>query len=94
VPGQRAAVLLQLLLQALRRAGRVRAERALSCRQLAEQASFDSIEQRQQFARVARWAERERYATDAGQDEPSALLMQGRTLYAQLLAPPRRGAPQ
>ncbi|HEX4050902.1 MAG TPA: hypothetical protein VHY19_08510 [Steroidobacteraceae bacterium] len=89
-PGQRAGMLLQLLLQALRRAGQVRAERALSCRELIEQASFDSMEQRQRFGNVARWAERERYAIDAGQSEPAAVLAQGRTLYAQLLA--RRSA--
>jgi hypothetical protein len=89
-PGQRAAVLLQLLLQALRRAGRVRAERALSCRELIEQASFDSLGQRQRFATVARWAERERYAVEAARSEPPAVLDQGRALYAELLV--RRSA--
>lgn len=88
LPGQRAALLLQLLLQALRRAGRVRAERALSCRELIEQARFDSVEQRQQFAHVARWAERERYAIDASRTAPPAILDQGRALYAELLARP------
>lgn len=93
LPGQRAAVLLQLLLQALRRAGRVRAERALSCRELIEQARFDSAEQRQRFAHVARWAERERYAIES-RTEPPALLDQGRALYAELLARPGDEAPR
>lgn len=90
--GQRAAVLLQLLLQALRRAGRVRAERALSCRELIEQVSFDSVEQRQRFGAVARWAERERYAIDAGAGEPAGVLAQGRMLYAELQESPPAGA--
>jgi len=88
LPGQRAAVLLQFLLQVLRRAGRVRAERALSCRELVEQVSFDSLEQRQRFAAVAHWAERERYATEDVQSEPAAVLAQGRTLYTELLPRP------
>lgn len=88
LPGQRAAVLLQLLLQVLHRAGRVRAERALSCRELIEQVNFDSPEQRQRFAAVARWAERERYATENVQSEPPGVLAQGRTLYAELLGRP------
>jgi hypothetical protein len=83
-PGQRAAVLLRLLLQAMRRAGRVHAERGLSCRELSERASFDNSGQRQRFASVARWAERERYAEDAGQIEPASVLAQGRELYAEL----------
>ncbi|HEY7930213.1 MAG TPA: hypothetical protein VID71_09380 [Steroidobacteraceae bacterium] len=94
MPGQRAAVLLQLLLQALRRAGRVRAERALSCRELIEQARFDSVEQCQRFGTVARWAERERYAIDAGPSDPAAVLAQGRTLYAELLAPTAAQTPR
>jgi hypothetical protein len=87
-PGQRAAVLLRLLLQAMRRTGRVRGERTLSCRELSERASFDSLEQRRRFASVARWAERERYAgganEGAGRMELAAVLAQGRELYEQL----------
>ena len=83
-PGQRAAVLLRLLLQAMRRAGRVHGERGLSCRELSERAAFDSDGQRRRFASVARWAERERYAGDAGAIEPASVLADGRQLYEEL----------
>lgn len=105
--GKRASVLLRLLLYAMHRAGRVRGEAVLSCRELAERAVFDSPEQRRRFAVIALWAERERYGTDPQIDVGTAapvqafagaaatpLMQAGRELYAQLLQPAvSRGAP-
>jgi hypothetical protein len=96
--GQRASVLLRLLLHAMRRTGRVRGEQMFSCRELAERALFDSPEQRRRFAVIALWAERERYGTNPGSDAAFApppppagvatpLLQAGKELYAQLLQP-------
>lgn len=89
--GERAGLLLQLLLQALRRAGRLPLDRALTCRELSEQARLDGIGQRERFIGVARWAERERYGQAVPPTAPvsrATILQQGRELYAELAAAP------
>jgi hypothetical protein len=86
-PAERASLLLRLLLQSLHRSGRLRGERALTCRELSEQAAFDSLEQRRSFLDVARWAERERYAAAAVLQ--ARAYQQGRALYVELAAAAR-----
>jgi hypothetical protein len=91
--GQRASALLRLLLQALQRAGRLRGERVLSCRELTERAVFDSDDQRRRFAAIAVWAERERYAAQPPDAGVAAALAGAADLYAQLQQPaPSEGA--
>ena len=89
---ERAILLLRLLVQALLRSGRLTSERALTYRELGERGAFDDAQQRGRFARLAHLAERDRYGAGAlRSDEWPAVADEGRTLYAQLLAP--RGPP-
>lgn len=81
---QRAGLLLRLLLQAMRRSGRVRDDRPLTCRELGAHAVFDDAEQRRRFVSLALWAERERYGVEANALSSGALLEQGRQLYGEL----------
>ena len=89
---QRPALLLQLLVQALRQSDRLGAERALTFRELSERAKLDDDWQRSRFERIARLAERQRYGTPsqappAGADEQlRETLADGLSLYAQLRA--------
>jgi hypothetical protein len=87
---ERPAVLLQLLVQALRQSDRLGLERALTFRELAERAKLDNDLQRTRFERIARLAERQRYGVrgqslPAGSDEQlRESLADGLSLYAQL----------
>jgi len=62
---ERPAALLQLLVQALRRAGRLGVERALTHRELVDRARLEGSEQRARFERVAQLAERQIYGVPA-----------------------------
>jgi hypothetical protein len=88
----RPAVLLQLLVQALRQSDRLGLERALTFRELSERVKLDDDLQRTRFERVARLAERQRYGVRSqppslGSDEQlRETLADGLSLYAQLRA--------
>jgi hypothetical protein len=87
---ERPSVLLQLLVQALRRSERLGLERALTFRELAERAKLDDDVQRTRFERIARLAERQRYGfrnqppTPGSDDQLRESLADGLSLYAQL----------
>jgi hypothetical protein len=89
---ERPAVLLQLLLQALRRSERLGLERALTFRELSERAKLDDDLQRTRFERITRLAERQRYGTrnqpptPGSDDQLRETLADGLSLYAQLRA--------
>jgi hypothetical protein len=89
---ERPAVLLQLLVQALRQSERLGLERALTFRELSERARLDNELQRTRFERIARLAERQRYGArsqtaSSGSDEQlRETLAEGLSLYAQLRA--------
>jgi len=89
---ERPALLLQLLVQALRQSQRIGLEQALTFRELAERAQLDDQLQRTRFERIARLAERQRYgargvAPAPGSDEQlRETLAEGLSLYSQLRA--------
>jgi hypothetical protein len=89
---ERPALLLQLLVQALRQAQRLGLERALTFRELAERAKLDDELQRARFERIARLAERQRYGARSQSPTPGSdeqlreSLADGLSLYAQLRA--------
>ncbi len=95
---ERPALLLQLLVQALRQSQRLDLERALTFRELSERARLDDELQRIRFERIARLAERQRYGARGRSPAPVSdeqlreTLSDGLSLYAQLrasgLAPP------
>jgi hypothetical protein len=90
---ERPALLLQLLVQALRQSQRLGFERALTFRELAERARLDDELQRTRFERIARLAERQRYGargqspTSGSDEQLRETLADGLSLYAQLRAP-------
>jgi len=86
------ALLLRLLVQALRQSGRLRNDRSLTHRELAARSAFDDQQQHGSFARLSLLAERLLYganvpaaATDA-QPQIEQALAEGRQLYAQMIA--------
>jgi hypothetical protein len=87
-PSERPSLLLRLLVQALRRSGRLAAERTLTHRELIERARFDADDQRRRFAGISLWAERQLYGrtAPAAQDavESERVMREGRELYTQL----------
>jgi len=89
---ERPAVLLQLLVQALRQSQRLGFERALTFRELAQRAQLDDELQRARFERIARLAERQRYGARGQSPAPGSdeqlreTLADGLSLYAQLRA--------
>jgi len=89
---ERPALLLQMLVQALRQSERLGFERALTFRELAQRAQLDDELQRTRFERIARLAERQRYGARGQSPAPDsdeqlrATLADGLSLYAQLRA--------
>jgi hypothetical protein len=86
------ALLLRLLVQALRQSGRLRNDRSLTHRELAARSALDDQQQQRSFARLATLAERLLYganmpaAAAAAQPQIEQALADGRQLYAQLIA--------
>jgi hypothetical protein len=86
--GDRVPMLLKLLVTALRGAGRLESDRALTHRQLSGRARFDDAGQQQQFGDIAVLAERSVYGGQTlGTSELERAMQTGRTLYAQLSQP-------
>jgi hypothetical protein len=81
--GAQPSRILRVLIDALVDAGRLERERHLTCRELTRQARFDSDAQREEFAQVALWAERERYGPPAVARLPDTVLQKIPILYAQ-----------
>lgn len=87
-PASRPALMLQVLVNTLVEAGRLRADRSLTHRELSLRATFDSVRQREDFRRVAGLGERLLYsAVPASPEEIDTALATGRTLRAELAAP-------
>jgi hypothetical protein len=86
------ALLLRLLVQALRQSGRLRNDRSLTHRELAARSAFDDQQQHGSFARLSLLAERLLYgaitpaAAAGAQPQIEQALADGRQLYAQLIA--------
>lgn len=84
-PGDQLAALLRRLVKRLLQTGRLKAERALTHRELVLGSSFDSEPQRAAFAAVASTAEAALYgARSASPEHLDSVLRQGRTLLAEL----------
>jgi hypothetical protein len=84
----RAPMLLKLLVTALRGAGRLEADQALTHRQLSGRARFDDEQQRRQFGNIAALAERSLYGSEPLEmPELERAMQAGRTLHAQLSQP-------
>jgi hypothetical protein len=84
----RPSLLLRLLVSTLVKAGRLRADKSLTHRELSQRAVFDLAEQRESFGRVAVLGERLLYGSEAvSADEIEAVVQAGRTLDAQLAMP-------
>jgi len=87
------AALLRRLVDRLTQTRRLESERSLTHRELAARSVFDSDAQRAVFTRVARTAESALYglhhgASRGSPEELNRVLEEGRTLLAQLSAPP------
>lgn len=80
----RPSILLQMLVAALVKSGRLKAERSLTHRELAARARFDDSSQRESFRRVAQLAERVVYGGDDAPAELDEIVQAGRTLHSQL----------
>ena len=80
--------LLCLLIDALLGTHRLDRARDLTCRELIARARFDSEAQRRGFAQIALLAERERFGPDTALTVPESMLLDARTLHAQLGTPP------
>lgn len=84
-PGDQVAALLRRLVKRLLQTGRLKAERALTHRELVLGSSFDSESQRAAFAALASTAEAVLYgARSTSPEHLDSVLRQGRTLLAQL----------
>lgn len=82
-PLERCVWLMRLLVQALRRSGRLQREAALTYRELTAQPVFDDPQQRASFERLALLAERQRYGTLSLDGEQwLQLLEEARALHA------------
>jgi len=87
-PAERCVWLLRLLVQALRRSGRLKRESTLTYRELIALPLFDDRQQRARFERLALLAERQRYGSLSLDSEQWAqMLDDGRSLYAHWLQP-------
>jgi hypothetical protein len=92
--GERCVWLLRLLVQGLRRSGRLSRESTLTYRELAARPMFDDLQQRARFERLALLAERQRYGSLSLDDAQwLQLLEEGRSLYAHWLSPAAAPAP-
>jgi hypothetical protein len=80
----RPSILLQMLVAALVKTGRLQAERSLTHRELAARARFDDSSQRESFRRVAQLAERVVYGGDETPPELDEVVQAGRALHSQL----------
>ena len=80
--------LLCVLIDALLGAHRLDRARDLTCRELIARARFDNEAQRRGFAQIALLAERQRFGPDAALTVPESMLLEARTLHAQLGSPP------
>jgi hypothetical protein len=79
------SVMLQLILAALVKSGRLQSERSLTRRELIERVAFDEQSQRDRFRDIARGAEYARYAsTGLNAQQIEMLLAQGRVMHAAL----------
>ncbi len=86
------SVMLQLLLAALVKSGRLQSERSLTPRELTARAVFDEQTQRENFRAIAFGAEHARYGNSAlNAAQVDALIADGRALYAAV-ATARRGS--
>jgi hypothetical protein len=81
---ERPSILLQMLVAALVKTGRLQAERSLTHRELIGRAKFDDSSQRESFSRVARLAERVVYGGDEAPAELDDVVQAGRALHSQL----------
>jgi hypothetical protein len=81
---ERPSILLQMLVAALVKTGRLQAERSLTHRELAARAKFDDSSQRESFRRVAQLAERVVYGGDNAPAELDEVVQAGRALHSQL----------
>ncbi len=86
--GERCVWLVRLLVQALRRSGRLSHESTLTYRELTARPRFDDGQQRACFERLALLAERQRYGSLSLDDAQwLQLLDEGRSLYVRWLPP-------
>jgi hypothetical protein len=81
---ERPSILLQMLVAALVKTGRLQAERSLTHRELTTRARFDDSSQRENFRRVAQLAERIVYGGDEAPAELDEEVQAGRALHSQL----------
>lgn len=81
---ERPSILLQMLVAALVKSGRLQAERSLTHRELSARAKFDDSSQRESFRRVAQLAERVVYGGDEAPAELDEVVQAGRALHSQL----------
>lgn len=88
VPELRPALMLKMLVNTLVDAGRLRADRSLTHRELSARANFDNSDQRDGFRRIAGLGERLLYgATPASVEEIDAAVARGRMLRTELAVP-------
>lgn len=81
---ERPSILLQMLVAALVKSGRLQAERSLTHRELTLRARFDDAAQGESFRRVAQLAERVVYGGDETPAELDEVVQAGRALHSQL----------
>lgn len=87
-PALRPALMLEVLVGALVNAGRLRADKSLTHRELSLRAAFDGPDQRDSFRSIAELGERLLYGAETIPAEKiDAMVATGRTLHAQLAAP-------
>lgn len=92
-PSDRPSILLRLLVAALVKRGRLRAERSLTHRELVARAAFDAAAQRESFGRLAALSERTIYGGMRTEpQEIEGVVAAGRALMATLDAPAAPGA--
>lgn len=84
--------ILRLLVDALTRSHRLERDRHLTCRELEARVRLDTEAERQDFARVARLAERELYGPPGTTLLPEETLRGLKLLHARLLAAAGKGA--
>ncbi len=87
--GHHPAAWLRALVAALSVSRRLEVQRALTCRELALRAHFDSEAQRADFQRIAELAERELYGPGGTGAVPEESLHRARALHAELSLPAR-----
>ncbi len=83
------AAWLRALVEALTRSHRLDAQAALTYRELARRARFDSEAQRAEFRGIAVLAERQIYGPTGTEEIPEGAWSRAQTLHGELRAPPR-----